>query len=177
MRNRIYEEVLLVDAEITVTPELREPALLSVCRKVRAETRNMWLCRNKFVAPVVDCDARLAEKWYSIMWTATAQHTPFTFIYQFRGKRNWSNLMRWCKVMYDLQGKPLLVSDKQERHSMAKISSDTMNLSTITVAAAVVCLVSRGRFDDWNTCEEALRTVRMLAGEINRDWLIDYEQE
>ncbi|SMY19249.1 unnamed protein product [Zymoseptoria tritici ST99CH_1A5] len=167
LRNRIYEDVLLANRNIEITKALREPALLSTCRKIREETRDMWYRQNKFHTRIQDCDFRMVERWFV---HAYRKEQPAPGKSNVRtpciGEAHWKNLMSWCNYMFH--------ADRDR-----PFAGETMDPGTVfCIVATASRMVWKGKFKDWKTCKEALEAViRPLAGTINSEWLIDYEEE
>lgn len=63
LRSRIYDLALTQADYITVTPDLRQPRLLSVNRQIRKEARNIWYMSNTFDFRIYDCSDALLHKF------------------------------------------------------------------------------------------------------------------
>lgn len=60
LKNQIYYYTAVELTSITLTAQIREPAILQVCRQVRSESLEMYYHENAFRVPIVDCDASLS---------------------------------------------------------------------------------------------------------------------
>lgn len=103
LRNRIYRLALVQDAEIRIAPSHSpppEPALLSTCRQVRGEARNIYYQDNTFLFGVSDFDAAMLVTFESRSRT----HRRANHSLALGGGPNWANLKAWIRAVFEGRG-------------------------------------------------------------------------
>ena len=94
MRNMIYKFALVEDkgSLIDITPDLKPPGLLSVCRQMREECLQIWYRQNTFIIQMYDCDASLKMAFEKHLARLGLNKL---FLWQSVSGINWMNLMDW----------------------------------------------------------------------------------
>lgn len=89
--------MLLSEEHIEIKKELRPPALLSTCSKLRNEAVGIWYLEQRFTLTMTDCDSDLSTKFLALAkFYGTGQSGRYTFNAEI-GRPNWTNLMTWCQ--------------------------------------------------------------------------------
>lgn len=105
LRNRIYELSLAEPDEIEITKSLQEPSLPSVNRQIRSEARKIWYENNSFYVAVVGWDDDLLHRFTK--HCLKIKVNPVLALEIERATKNWINLERWCKHLWDKESKGL----------------------------------------------------------------------
>ncbi|KAK3641140.1 hypothetical protein LTR56_006862 [Elasticomyces elasticus] len=160
LRNKIYEMVLLEDGTVRIDKKLRVPALLQVCRQIRSDTLVMWYERNYFALTVMHCDADVLLRWgQHIRTTLLGSLERVVTSVDLRGKPNWSNLMRWCKIVCANGGVWFL-----------EVPGNSKLAHVVKAATTMACRFRTNR-RRWSECEEALEEFRLAVGRFDPRWL------
>ena len=89
--------------EIRRDSDIREPGLLSVCIKLRAEARPVYFSENRFLVIVRNWDVQAVEKWLvqasRALGRPIAKHMNWRFS---EDEPNWANFETWLKMSYRL---------------------------------------------------------------------------
>lgn len=95
LRNRIYEYALSEPTPIEVTGDLKQPPLLSACRLIRAEAKQLWYAINGFEFHICDYDARLLERFHRHVCAVLTERAVSQMHYSMRMDLppHWANLM------------------------------------------------------------------------------------
>lgn len=168
MRNYIYELVLVED-EIIVTEDLKEPPLLRTCKQIRKQAGPIWYMENTFTAEIYDCDAKLTNDFEVWLGEGAGEFD------QMRGdvalqidtsgcEPHWQNLRRWCERIHGDYDVMSLSADSDATH-MANVISTAHHIARSL------------REQDWLECYFPLHALRMLAGNVDPRWLIDHDGE
>lgn len=159
LRNVIYELCLLEPNRITITAELKQPALLMTCRQIRSETKLMWFWRNTYQYTVVDCDSRLVYAFHTL-YGGPLPNKVRVNIYA-TGQNNWTALMEWCKFIF-----------AHRRHCFRR---PTLTQGREVIRAATV-LTSQSGAATWKDCKRDLQLLRLLAISADRAWSKNYRR-
>ncbi|KAK4541937.1 hypothetical protein LTR36_007301 [Oleoguttula mirabilis] len=155
LRIAIFEFCLCEVGPIEVTALLKEPALLQTDRQVRAETRPIWYQGNEFYSDVHDCDATLDSR-FRVHVADQKLQGPVVRIGTLMSGKCWSNLVRWCKDLWN-QNVPALAP------------AEDMNAEEAVIAAAHQ-IATQHRKRPWAECEEALRILRFVVCKLDNGW-------
>ena len=154
LRNKIYKYCLIIgshDAEystidnrngrfVVVTEDVKQPALLSVCRQVRNEALGFWYIENKFHVRINDYDASLYLAWRRHLNALGPKFKAQTIGYKISGDPDWKKLKEWCYAVWS--GLPQ-ISDKRGDEDRPE--------AEIVDAAHGIAYASRGK--TWKKCE------------------------
>ena len=152
------------DGSVTVTDDLKPPVLFSINRQIRFEAIHIWFCEiNVFIIEIRDCDAKLLRKFLRLYWSATVDLDfgirlgEMDLGMSFRGKRNWANLLDWCRGVW-----------KGELCDYPALDEGGRTQAVVT-AATQMATQHKGR--SWDECEAALETLRRVVGKFEPKWL------
>lgn len=166
MRDYIYD-LALVEEEIIITKEVKEPPLLWTCSTIRDEALAIWYEENTFTAEVYDCDAKLAndfEEWVG-QRVGDFHRARCDITVQFDVndcEPHWQNLRRWCKRIHGDYDVVSLFPYSDATHTAAVIS-------------AAHQIAKSQREQDWLECYDPLYGLRALAGIVDPRWLVDHD--
>ncbi|KAK3632266.1 hypothetical protein LTR56_004266 [Elasticomyces elasticus] len=106
LRNRVYEAVLVSRGSVAIRPKgPGEPALLRVCKGIRAEARSIYYGANNFRLVMADFNGAAFtpfsrqyrdHEYYQRRTLANTGKVTFSML----GVPNWANLMRWLEDIY-----------------------------------------------------------------------------
>ncbi|KAK3621093.1 hypothetical protein LTR56_023019 [Elasticomyces elasticus] len=106
IRNHVYEAVLLKRFEVAIRANgPGEPALLRVCKGIRAEARSIYYGANDFLLVMHDFNGAAFTPFsrqfrdYEYYQRRTLANTG-TVSFSMLGVPNWANLMRWLEDIY-----------------------------------------------------------------------------
>lgn len=151
LRNTIWELCLKNNHGITITPDLKEPAVLKTCRQIRGETRDMSYNVNAFRIFVTDCDDSVLSAFTKHI--DAIEVVPLIHL-RIVGKRDRSNLIKWCKNLFTGDSMMLYKGSWNDQRS--------------TVVAAAHDIVKQ--HDDWSECERALETLETVVRKLRPKW-------
>ena len=151
LRTAIYEYVLLENAEITVTNQLKPPGLFAVCCQIRTEAIGIYYTSNKFWCNIRNCNARLH----------VAYHKHLNRLGYRRQKvavrvvgANWSNLVTWCHAVWAHVTPEL--GEFEDRDEEEAVVHGAHNIAR------------RHRGLSWQECEDALKSFRYVVATFDK---------
>ena len=108
LRNKIYRYALVRIRELAITKShgIPEAPLLSVSKLVRSETYELFYLENKFKCVVHNYDPAslmlLDRRWSALAQIpGTTLDDKIDVSIDFRGKRNWKNLVTWFRFAHN----------------------------------------------------------------------------
>lgn len=124
---------------------------METCRQIREEARDIWYDTNLFHVIIRDCDDSLVS--------AFVKHTHEIDVYaeifpELAGKKDWSNLMKWCRNVFEDDSIALYKRGGRGQRS--------------TVVAAAHDIVHQHA--DWDECEHALETLGTVVRKLRPKW-------
>ena len=157
LRTTIYEHCLRDEREVHIEPNLKQPALLWTCRRIRDEALAIWYRINSFAAYIDGCNARLlgAFSRHLTAIESDGDNEVKIFIYIF-GKKDWAMVLEWCKDIW-----------RDESTTLNK-SDDCNDMHSVVAAAHDIVLKHRG--DTWKACEESLENLRFVVCKLDPAW-------
>jgi len=116
--------VLTEEHEILVAHTLKQPSLLSTCQRIRKEALSLWYKCNKFSVAITDCDATLLVAFSAhVMTLRQGKHTSLSI--QINGRKDWTNMMRWCQAVWRVKCSVLLrEEDGDEQGTVISLAHD-----------------------------------------------------
>ncbi|KAK5121106.1 hypothetical protein LTR85_005590 [Meristemomyces frigidus] len=162
LRLNIWEFALSEPAPILVIARRHQPGLLQTCHQTREESVKVWIESNSFLFDVVDCDAKLISAFFKhlralAMAVSVEIHFQLKATCQWSGRKDWANLIEWCKAVR-LGGALMVVK-----------SDELDNMGRVMAAAHSISRDHRGR--SWEECEKALENLRYAMGGPEPKWL------
>lgn len=104
LRLEIYEYCLIEHDTIKVTKDLKQPALLSTCRRMRKEAIGVWYFSNSFHFTIVDCDAALLGAFCENIRNYDRESSRYATCDVTMSGTKWNNLIEWCRSIWDSKG-------------------------------------------------------------------------
>lgn len=153
LREHVFEYALLSEDEIEIATDLQQPGLLATCYAIRGETLHMWYS-NQFCIRIFDCDARLLTAFMRHCRNVTGKEILPDI--ELRGRKEWSNLMRWCKDVWNKEASWVMPEEGDEAY-------------TAVITAA--CEIAWTCEESWETCEAMLKALRHAVGAFDDEWL------
>jgi hypothetical protein len=158
IRNTIYHLSLIEEDEISITSELKPPALLSTCRQIRNEAQQISYFGNTFAIVMLNCDSTLYRKFTEnvIRPLGIQPDDPrWRSVAELEGV-DWRNLMSWCRCVWE--GK--LGSVNFSSDAGGDGDYDWCVIQTATIIA----------LDSMGCRREQLRQLGLLAAKVDSRW-------
>ncbi|KAK3633003.1 hypothetical protein LTR56_016051 [Elasticomyces elasticus] len=164
LRIAIYEYVLPLHEMIYISVnELTcVPALLLVCGQIRREARDIWYKGNFFCMATENCDSSL-----SVAWTRHCRALNLHDInveVAITGDPNWTNVMTWCKAVFDEGALLADLPDNAER------IFDHFGMQASVAVALRVAQRCRNNSLTWSECEAMVTDLRYAFGGYDQRW-------
>lgn len=100
LRNMIYRHVLVEQGRIVVrSTGPGQPGLLAACKAIRKEAGSIYYIENEFTLLLTDFDGA-AFSHFKLQYDRCPTIGRMTHYYQFGGRPNWANLVRWLEEAY-----------------------------------------------------------------------------
>lgn len=152
LRDLVWQFSLVEEDYVTITPDLQQPALLRVCRSVRQEAAKVWYSMNTFFIQVRDCDDTLLSAFTKY---SQSMKVKIDVKGEIKGNENWSNLLIWCRRLYDGESRYLVTEEMQGRQACV-------------ISAAHDIILQQLELDsDWDECEQASENLHSVV----RRWI------
>ena len=149
---------LVEDDETAVTAALQPPPLLSTCRQIRSEARDIWYFGNDFAFLITDCNIILHGRFVKNLIDATgiSHDSQWTFAIEVDGI-DWNNLVKWCYAIHSGELKPL------------RFVHGTGPEMAVIQAATRVAQISRRL--SWAKVTDQLKGIKVMTRIIDEGWL------
>ncbi|KAK3617303.1 hypothetical protein LTR56_025371 [Elasticomyces elasticus] len=157
LRINIYELVLLRDS--LVDAQWREPALLSVSRRVRDEASSVYYKGNQFNHDIMDCNADLMHKWVLHVYGLGFDRLKIDMLVV--GQPNWTNLLQWCRELCECKAGVCL-----------KCANGRDELDSVVEAATQIAVQFCDADRSWEECKPVLEALRLTVGTFEPRWLV-----
>ena len=158
LRSAVYEYALVEAEQIKVDHNLQQPALLYTCRQIRREAIYHWYLSNTFELDIIDCDPKMDiafTRHCDVVGMNEGESTVKAVI-NLLGRKDWSNLVSWCKAVY--------------QDDVFKLRKDDSGDKSWAVVAGAHDIVHRMIDRPWEEVEAALDNLRYVVGKLDRAW-------
>lgn len=158
LRNSIYELALIEPHYIQIDSNLKEPGVLHVNRQIHKEARSVWYTSNTFEVAIRQCDDSLLRKFTMHCNTLPVMATVRIQLFN---SNSWSNLIRWCRNVWN-----------GESAGMSPKIYGASNTMAVVYAAHKIVDDYMRKSRSWDECLATLTTLKEMSEQLDPSWKI-----